>query len=134
MATTNLGPVGLVPKGAYNSSTAYKRLNIVSYTDGNAYVAIADSTGIPPTNTTKWKKLIDNEVNLSPKADKVNGATDNHFAALDDTGNLKDSGKKAGDFATAAQGTKADNLQTEVANARKTYATLKDRLDAQDSS
>ena len=42
------------------------------------------------------------------KADKVSGATANNFAGLDANGNLKDSGSKASDFATAAQGAKAD--------------------------
>lgn len=56
MATTNLGRVGLVPQGAYSATTAYKRLDIVSYTDGNTYVALANCQGISPTDTTKWKK------------------------------------------------------------------------------
>lgn len=42
------------------------------------------------------------------KADLVASATNNHFAALDASGNLKDSGKAATDFATAAQGALAD--------------------------
>ena len=42
------------------------------------------------------------------KTDKVSGATAGNFAGLDANGNLTDSGKKASDFATAAQGTKAD--------------------------
>ena len=42
------------------------------------------------------------------KADKVSGATSGNFAALDSEGNLNDSGKKSSDFATAAQGAKAD--------------------------
>ena len=45
---------------------------------------------------------------VSGKADKVSGATENDFAGLDANGNLKDSGKKASDFATAAQGALAD--------------------------
>lgn len=36
----------------------------------------------------------------STKADKVSGATSGNFAALDSSGNLTDSGKKASDFAT----------------------------------
>lgn len=43
------------------------------------------------------------------KASKVANATENNFAALDANGDLKDSGKKASDFATAAQGAKADS-------------------------
>ena len=46
---------------------------------------------------------------LSQKADKVTGATSGNFAGLDSNGNLTDSGSKASDFATAAQGTKADS-------------------------
>lgn len=43
------------------------------------------------------------------KADKVSGATNNHLAVLDSEGNLKDSGHGADDFATSAQGDKADS-------------------------
>lgn len=46
---------------------------------------------------------------IADKADKVSGATADNFAGLDANGNLKDSGKNAADFATAAQGTKADS-------------------------
>ena len=45
---------------------------------------------------------------IADKADKVSGATADNFAGLDSNGNLKDSGSKASDFATAAQGGKAD--------------------------
>lgn len=53
-----------------------------------------------------WNKIT---TALGGKADKVSNATNNNFAGLDANGNLKDSGKKAGDFATSAQGTKADS-------------------------
>ena len=46
---------------------------------------------------------------LGGKADKVTSATNGDFAGLDANGNLTDSGKKASDFATSAQGTKADS-------------------------
>ena len=45
---------------------------------------------------------------ITGKADKVTGATQGNFAGLDSNGNLADSGSKAADFATAAQGEKAD--------------------------
>ena len=45
---------------------------------------------------------------LAAKADKVSGATTGNFAGLNANGNLTDSGSKASDFATAAQGAKAD--------------------------
>jgi hypothetical protein len=43
------------------------------------------------------------------KADKVSNATSGNFAGLDANGNLTDSSKKASDFATSAQGGKADS-------------------------
>lgn len=46
---------------------------------------------------------------IGTKADKVTGATAGHFAGLDASGNLTDSGSTAGSFATAAQGTLAQN-------------------------
>lgn len=46
---------------------------------------------------------------ISGKADKVNNATNGNFAGLDANGNLTNSTYKAGDFATAAQGAKADS-------------------------
>lgn len=49
------------------------------------------------------------ETAIDSKADKVASATSGDFAGLDANGNLTDSGKKASDFATAAQGTKADS-------------------------
>lgn len=49
------------------------------------------------------------ETAIASKADKVASATNGNFAGLAADGNLTDSGKKASDFATAAQGTKADS-------------------------
>ena len=49
------------------------------------------------------------ETAINSKADKVASATSGNFAGLDENGNLTDSGKKVSDFATAAQGTKADS-------------------------
>lgn len=46
---------------------------------------------------------------VSTKADKVTGATNGNFAGLDGNGNLTDSGVTSGDFATSAQGAKADS-------------------------
>lgn len=51
---------------------------------------------------------------ISGKADKKAPATAGNLASLDASGNLEDSGKKVGDFATANQGTKADNALQEV--------------------
>ena len=46
---------------------------------------------------------------VSGKTDKVSGATNGNFAGLDSNGNLTDSGSKSSDFATSAQGSKADS-------------------------
>lgn len=46
---------------------------------------------------------------VANKANKVQNATNGNFAGLDANGNLTDSGSKASDFATAAQGAKADS-------------------------
>lgn len=74
------------------------------------------STGIPSTDMAQAVQdslaladtAIQSHQDISGKADKVASATENNFAGLDANGNLKDSGKKAADFATAAQGGKAD--------------------------
>ena len=47
----------------------------------------------------------------------MSSATAGNFAGLDSNGNLTDSGSKASDFATAAQGAKADSaIQTVKVN------------------
>lgn len=51
---------------------------------------------------------------ISGKADKKVPAAAGNLASLDAKGNLGDSGKKVGDFATSSQGTKADNALQEV--------------------
>lgn len=54
---------------------------------------------------------------ISGKTNKVSGATNGNFAGLDSNGDLTDSGSKATDFATAAQGGKADSaIQTVKVN------------------
>ena len=71
-----------------------------SVTANNFYVVYGDSASSV-------------KVDLEKKADKVLNAVNGHFASLDSTGNLTDSGKKASDFATAAQGAKADTALQE---------------------
>lgn len=71
-----------------------------SATANNFDVVYGESTGIIKDDMTK-------------KADKVSNAVQGHFAGLDASGNLTDSGAKASDFATAAQGRKADTALQE---------------------
>ena len=73
-------------------------------------------TGIPSTDMSAEVQaslaLADSALqqhqDITGKADKVASATNGNFAGLDANGNLTDSGSKAADFATAAQGGKAD--------------------------
>lgn len=55
----NAGRVGFRPKGAYNASTTYTMLNVVTWTDGNSYYALNTTTGNPPSDTTHWAKMTD---------------------------------------------------------------------------
>lgn len=48
-------------------------------------------------------KVLTAHQDISGKADKVSGATNNNFAALDSNGNLKDSGHKHSDYLTSHQ-------------------------------
>ena len=84
-------------------------------TAGNKHVPTGGSSGQVlvyggSSGTASWGAV----PGISDKADKVSNATNGDFAALDANGNLTDSGKKASDFATAAQGTKADSAVQDV--------------------
>lgn len=77
---------------------------------GNKHIPSGGSSGQVlvyggSSGTASWGNApVDNT-----KADKVSNATSGDFAGLDSNGNLTDSGKKASDFATSAQGSKADS-------------------------
>ena len=66
------------------------------------------SSGIPKsdletsvqTSLGKADSALQQHQDVSGKADRVSGAVEDHFAALDANGNLKDSGKNASSFAT----------------------------------
>lgn len=73
----------------------------------NVQVKVTEVNGV----VTEVKVTTDTTINkndIAGKADKVLDATSGNFAGLDANGNLTDSGSKAADFATAAQGSKAD--------------------------
>lgn len=62
MATANLGRIGFVNKGTYNSATAYKVNDVVTYNAGT-YACIQANTGQAPTNTSYWQNWVaDNAV------------------------------------------------------------------------
>lgn len=81
---------------------ASKTLSSLSETDGKIS-ATATPIQIAESQVTGLT------ANLGSKADKVTNATSGNFASLDESGNLTDSGKKAADFATSAQGFNADS-------------------------
>lgn len=89
---------------AYTDTTAYDPA-------GSAAEVLGTNTDAASANTVYGAKAYANEVAASAtsnKADKVTNPAAGNFAGLDINGNLTDSGKKAADFATAAQGAKAD--------------------------
>lgn len=51
-----LGTVAMEPKGEYNSSTYYDKLNTVTY-EGFSYMAKQPCQNILPTNTDYWQKI-----------------------------------------------------------------------------
>ena len=73
----------------------------MSITPGTGNTTIQLQTGMSATVLTSHQ-------DISGKVDKVVSATEGNFAAFDSNGNIVDSGKKSGDFATAAQGSLAD--------------------------
>lgn len=46
----------LTPRGEYNAGTTYSTGDSVSY-NGSSYVALQETTGNPPTNTTYWQLI-----------------------------------------------------------------------------
>ena len=65
--STLIGRVGMVMKGAWDSSVAYDTLDGVYYTDNSTYVAKQPvPAGTLPTNTTYWQLALDAST-LQPK-------------------------------------------------------------------
>jgi hypothetical protein len=54
MAQVNAGRVRFVSRGTYNESTQYYLFDLVDY-EGSSYVAITNTLGNLPTNTTYWQ-------------------------------------------------------------------------------
>lgn len=116
---------------ASQDSNDNKKINVAATQSTKDSLALADSalqgvdttqqgTNVKVTLGTSGKNVtvaVDETAltsGLSAKADKVTSATNGNFAGLDANGNLTDSGSKASDFATAAQGAKADSAVQSV--------------------
>lgn len=59
----NLGRVGLVVRGAYDSSAAYQKLDVVQYS-GSSYVAKEDSTNVIPADVGCWSLLAQGQADM----------------------------------------------------------------------
>lgn len=106
-----VGRVGLVVKGAWDSSVAYAAMDVVTYNNSTYIAKQAVPAGTLPTNTTYWELSLDASL-LQTKADganKVASAVNGNFAALDANGDLADSGHKHSDYVTDVSG-KADKV------------------------
>lgn len=109
----------LVPKSpSQTSNVKDEYINLDGTTSGwekigDTEIDLSDYVTTEALNTAlaAYTTTADLTTLLAAKADKVSGATNGNFAGLDASGNLKDSGKKASDFATPTdiQNLYADN-------------------------
>ena len=56
---TKLGVVGYSDKGAYSASTVYNRYNTVTYGGGTYCCKVDNTTGIAPTDTSRWTCMVE---------------------------------------------------------------------------
>lgn len=108
--SANEGDLTTLKAGASTEgSVAYQIAQIVNENNNGSIDTLNEIAAWIVSDTTGAAKMASDISSLSSsKADKVSSATAGNFAGLDANGNLTDSGKKAADFATAAQGAKAD--------------------------
>lgn len=119
------GSKGKLLKDAYDTHAANTDIHITAneriawnakYDKPADGIAKSDLAADVQTSLGKADTALQDE-DIADKADKVSSATAGNFAGLDANGNLTDSGSKAADFATAAQGAKADSaIQTVKVN------------------
>ena len=108
--SANEGDLTTLKAGASTEgSVAYQIAQIVNENNNGSIDTLNEIAAWIVSDTTGAAKMASDISDLSSnKADKVASATSGNFAGLDANGNLTDSGSKAADFATAAQGAKAD--------------------------
>jgi hypothetical protein len=110
LASTNTSeyPVLYAPSGQTGTTTTTANFaTAAKYKPSTNTLSVNISGDAATASAAKSGSTLDNAIN--GKADKVASATDGNLASLTSDGNLADSGKKASDFATSAQGTKADS-------------------------
>ena len=66
---TDAGRIMIIPKGKYNASTTYERLDAVTY-NGQGFIALKTVSSVIPTDDgTNWKLYVDNaDINVSDLA------------------------------------------------------------------
>lgn len=87
---------------------AGKKIYPITIANGVAYIK-KNAQGIETGQTLLSDELDKINSSLGKKVELVKGTADHFVSFIDATGAIKDSGKSAADFATAAQGKKADS-------------------------
>ena len=101
------GSIGATVSTENNKAASEKAgRDAINALDSNA--TSTDGTNVQVKVTEADGKITAVNVTTDNTIGKVSGATADNFASFATGGGIKDSGKKAGDFATAAQGSKAD--------------------------
>jgi hypothetical protein len=103
-ATASAAQTGSALETAINGKASSTHTHKVKI---NGTVKTITAPGTAETDVTDLGTYLTSS-DITGKADKVSSATLGNFAGLDSNGNLTDSGSKASDFATSAQGGKAD--------------------------
>ena len=101
------GSIGATVSTENNKAASEKAVrDAINALDSNA--TSTDGTNVQVKVTEADGKITAVNVTTDNTIGKVSGATADNFVSFATGGGIKDSGKKAGDFATAAQGGKAD--------------------------
>ncbi len=92
-------------------SASNKSIKCVSLSTDGYTIYFYKTTNPASVNEASYSITLPSPVDITSKADKVNGAVSGHLAGLDSNGNLIDSGKKASDFEASGASAK---VQEEV--------------------
>ena len=99
------GKVSIVPRGAWQSTEVYTRLDLVTY-NRDAYLSLKESTGIEPTNEEYFMLLIENVSNT--EIENLQDQIDDIILGSTSVGNAD----KLGNETAEQWQTKLDNIQT----------------------
>lgn len=116
-----LGPVGINPRGEYNSETEYEKLDVVTY-QGSSYVAKQSVVGQVPT-TEYWQKLVSGGVGVDDIVDNLDSNDGEKPLSAKQGNNLNKS--KVEVFDTVAQ-MKAANLKNGMVAETLGYYSVND--------